>query len=649
MQQEWRNDDYTRDRLDDPAAKRPRYETTSAQYGNGHAYPSQQPVQQAGGRGDASFEDRANPQPSPVVHIRSVPETATDNEIMDAASKYGAVRCVFGIQKKRMALVEFVDMNDAIRLVKSQGLNIAGVDTQVNYSTSQKINKPEDPPKNILLMTVLNARYPIDVEVIHKISQPHGQVIRIVIFRKAGQVQAMVEFDSVDSAVRAKSYLNGADIYSGCCTLKIEFAKIATQTLTVVRNDKDTWDYTRESLGEPARPPPLLEKPADMPPGHYGDPYGNRGYQPAPAYDQRAPYGDQSRPTSYDQYQRPAQPVAQGAYDRGGYDRRTPPPHGQSYPPVDPRGREYERGGAPPPQYDSYGSRQERRDQYGGPRDDRYDSRSGGGGRYEERGPQSGTRYGQPGGAQESSGAVVMLYGLNMDKFNCDRLFNLFCMYGNVMRVKFLKSKEGSAMIQMGDTISMRRAIENLHGITAFGSKIQVTQSRQPSLNDVPNPYTLPDGTPSYKDYSNARNNRFSTPEQAAKNRITAPTKCLHFFNAPAGSDEAEVEDVFVRTTGRKPDTLIMMKGKSERSESGFVEYETLEAAVEALVQVNHTELPNKSTQKGAFPYIFKVCFTTPNVHTARREGGGAMGVAGGGHPGSNGSQSSSHPPRRNT
>ena len=36
----------------------------------------------------------------------------------------------------------------------------------------------------------------------------------------------MVEFDSIDSARRAKQALQGADIYSGCCTLKIEYAKV---------------------------------------------------------------------------------------------------------------------------------------------------------------------------------------------------------------------------------------------------------------------------------------------------------------------------------------------------------------------------------------------------------------------------------------
>lgn len=41
-------------------------------------------------------------------------------------------------------------------------------------------------------------------------------------------LQALVEFESIDVAKKAKHAMNGADIYSGCCTLKVEFAKVVT-------------------------------------------------------------------------------------------------------------------------------------------------------------------------------------------------------------------------------------------------------------------------------------------------------------------------------------------------------------------------------------------------------------------------------------
>jgi len=59
----------------------------------------------------------------------------------------------------------------------------------------------------------------------HTICSPHGDILRIMVMKKQG-VQAMVEFDNVDSARKAKQALNGCDVYSGCCTLKIEFAQV---------------------------------------------------------------------------------------------------------------------------------------------------------------------------------------------------------------------------------------------------------------------------------------------------------------------------------------------------------------------------------------------------------------------------------------
>ena len=38
-------------------------------------------------------------------------------------------------------------------------------------------------------------------------------------------------------------------------------------------------------------------------------------------------------------------------------------------------------------------------------------------------------------GGTPAQGCVVMVYGLDPDKMNCDRVFNLFCLYGNVIRV----------------------------------------------------------------------------------------------------------------------------------------------------------------------------------------------------------------------
>ncbi|CAF2649264.1 unnamed protein product [Rotaria sp. Silwood2] len=93
----------------------------------------------------------------------------------------------------------------------------------------------------VLCFTIQNAKYPITLDVIRKICSVTGQVLRICILRKR-IVQALIEFDSIETARKIKDELDGADIYSGCCTLKIEFANL--KHLVVRGNDQDNLDLT---------------------------------------------------------------------------------------------------------------------------------------------------------------------------------------------------------------------------------------------------------------------------------------------------------------------------------------------------------------------------------------------------------------------
>ena len=38
-------------------------------------------------------------------------------------------------------------------------------------------------------------------------------------------------------------------------------------------------------------------------------------------------------------------------------------------------------------------------------------------------------------------GCVMMVCSINPEKINCDTVFNLFCLYGNIVRAMFLKTK----------------------------------------------------------------------------------------------------------------------------------------------------------------------------------------------------------------
>lgn len=375
-------------------------------------------------------------------------------------------------------------------------------------------------PNHILLFTIINPVYPITVDVLHTICQPNGPVQRIVIFKKNG-VQAMVEFDSIDSATRAREALNGCDIYSGCCTLKIDYAK--PEKLNVYKNDTDSsWDYTlddRQSLVTRGPKPALL-----------------------------------------------------GAGGGNGFAPNFSPPEfhpSENWKPT-PAGTHVGLMKDPP---------------------------------LTRNGPAN---FIQP---AQQQGAVMMVYGLDSSTANTDKLFNLFCLYGNVVRIKFLKTKEGTAMVQMGDAIAVERSIQHLNNIPIGndGSKIQIAFSKQNYLSESTNPYTLPDNSISFKDYSASKNNRFLSLTQASKNRIQPPSKILHFFNTPPGMSDDQLLQAFT-SKDCHPSQVRMFPLKSERSSSGLVEFPSVSLAVAAIMKCNHSAIDHKGTK---FPFIMKLCFSS--------------------------------------
>eukprot|EP00128_Syssomonas_multiformis_P012465 Colp12_sorted_trinity150504_noHs@1624 len=216
--------------------------------------------------------DPHSPPPSRVLHVRAVPDHATSADLTAALSAFGTVSYIMMMPRVRQALVEMESFKSAMAAVdynKQNAVYVVGRPVYFNYSKSKEINRSkvtvsdDRDATRILLLTVLNPLYPINTEVIHSICSPYGVVQRIVVFRKNG-VQVLVEFDTISSAARAKSSLNGADIYQGCCTLKVEYAK--TESLHVRKNDDLTYDYTNPTPSTNPRPP----RGGDRNPGNQG-------------------------------------------------------------------------------------------------------------------------------------------------------------------------------------------------------------------------------------------------------------------------------------------------------------------------------------------------------------------------------------------
>ncbi|XP_018644242.1 heterogeneous nuclear ribonucleoprotein l (hnrnp l), putative [Schistosoma mansoni] len=509
-------------------------------------------------------EDWEDLEPSPVIHIRELPEHTLELDLIRVFEQFGSIRDIAMIPHKGQALIEFDDINSAERAVarcSENAVMFANHRLKVNYSTSKRVvHRPlendnqhsELPPESrVLMLTVYNAQYPITVDVIHQITAKHGRVLRIVILRKT-RIQAMVEFKNTEEARTAKRHLNGADIYSGCCTLKVEFAR--PTRLTVTRNDQDSWDFEN---------PLLLSTSLNESDGR-GD---------------ISLLGRFERSRARHESSRSVNGGSFGYHD--GFIKQNAV--GLSVPPasfLDQLALNY------------------------------HVSRRGLDG-----------LNGQP--YARASTAVIMVYNMDMDHMNCDRLFNLLCLYGNVVRIKFLRTKEGSAMAQMGDNVSVDRVITNLSEVPLMGNALSIRPSKQQLILDVPKPFELPDGTPSFKDYSGCRENRYINPDKASKNRIYPPSHTLHYWNCPPNYTPEELRKLIVECGASPPRQIAPFPRISDRSSSGLVEWGTKDEAVTALALCNHQAIPNT---EGRYPYLLKLSFSSSPVNDRAFSGSKKIG-----------------------
>lgn len=141
-------------------------------------------------------------------------------------------------------------------------------------------SSPSTPVGRVVLIMIKNPWNPINVSLIHRIVSPHGEVLRIVLFQKPGNmevVQALVEFANAQQAHTVRESLHNKQIYDDCCFLTVTMAR--NDIIQIKENSNRSWDYTnpalrrcevaplggppddRSSSGVHHQPPPLPEPP----------------------------------------------------------------------------------------------------------------------------------------------------------------------------------------------------------------------------------------------------------------------------------------------------------------------------------------------------------------------------------------------------
>uniref|UniRef100_A0A2N9ILN3 RRM domain-containing protein n=1 Tax=Fagus sylvatica TaxID=28930 RepID=A0A2N9ILN3_FAGSY len=336
--------------------------------------------------------------------------------------------------------------------------------------------------------------YPITVDVLHQVFSPHGFVEKIVTFQKSAGFQALIQCQSQQSAVVARTALQGRNIYDGCCQLDIQFSK----------------DFMNPNL-------PTEQKGRSSQPG-----YGDAGSMYALQATGRAvafPQVPTDQPMMNQQFIIMANASAIAAAFGGGL---------------------------------------------------------------------------PPGISGTNDRCTVLVSNLNPDRIDEDKLFNLFSVYGNIVRIKLLRNKPDHALIQMGDGLQAELAVNflkdlqkqflvalcpdiGLTGAMLFGKPLEVNFSKHPNITQGADTH----------EYINSNLNRFNRNAHKNYRYCCSPTKMIHLSTLPQDVTEEEIVSHLEEHGTIVNTKLFEMNGKKQ----ALVLFETEEQATEALVCKHATSL----------------------------------------------------------
>ncbi|CAN1235109.1 Polypyrimidine tract-binding protein homolog 3 [Linum perenne] len=416
-------------------------------------------------------------EPSKVIHVRNVGHEISENDLLQLFQPFGVITKLVMLRAKNQALLQMQDVNSAISALQfytNVQPTIRGRNVYVQFSSHQELTTMDqssqgrgDEPNRILLVTIHHMLYPITVDVLHQVFSSYGYVEKIVTFQKSAGFQALIQYQLRQSAVSARTSLQGRNIYDGCCQLDIQFSNL--EELQVNYNNDRSRDFTNPNL-------PSEQK-------------GGRSSQVllSTVYSIFLPMGNAA-----------AIAAAFG-------------------------------GGLP------------------------------------------------PGISGTNDRCTVLVSNLNPDSVDEDKLFNLFSLYGNIVRIKLLRNKPDHALVQMGDGFQAELAVHFLKGAMLFGKRLEVNFSKHPNITQGADTH----------EYVNSNLNRFN--RNAAKNYryCCSPTKILHISSLPQETTEDDVLTHLEEHGTIAATKVFEMNGKKQ----AHVQFESEEEATEALVCKHATSL----------------------------------------------------------
>ncbi|KAJ3611755.1 hypothetical protein NHX12_021769 [Muraenolepis orangiensis] len=228
--------------------------------------------------------------PSRVLHIRKLPNEASETEVIALGLPFGKVTNILTLKGKNQAFLEMGTEEAAITMVNyylTVTPHVRNVPVFIQYSNHKELKTDAGNQRTqavlqavsavqsggspssdvqealaaasspVLRIIIDNMFYPVTLDVLQQIFSKFGTVMKIITFTKNNQFQALLQFSDPVNAQQAKLALDGQNIYNSCCTLRIDFSKLVN--LNVKYNNDKSRDYTRPELpagdGQPSMDP----------------------------------------------------------------------------------------------------------------------------------------------------------------------------------------------------------------------------------------------------------------------------------------------------------------------------------------------------------------------------------------------------------
>uniref|UniRef100_A0A8C0B8B1 Polypyrimidine tract binding protein 3 n=1 Tax=Buteo japonicus TaxID=224669 RepID=A0A8C0B8B1_9AVES len=241
---------------------------------------------------------------SRVLHLGQIPSDATEADVISLGLPFGTVTNLLMLKGKNQALLEMASEEAAVTMVNYyatarpylcnrpvyiqysnyrelktdnlpnqaraqaalQGMNAMQSGNLATASTPVAEGGPLPSQGSVLRVIVENLFYPVTLDLLCQIFSKFGSILKIITFTKNSMFQALIQYADPMNAYYAKIALDGRSIYTACCTLRIDFSKLAS--LKVKYNNEKSRDFTRLDLPsgdsqlplEPCVAPPAFGK-----------------------------------------------------------------------------------------------------------------------------------------------------------------------------------------------------------------------------------------------------------------------------------------------------------------------------------------------------------------------------------------------------